>query len=163
MQIQYKGKEKFELKLKDAVLRLGYNIKIDDFELPGPGEYEKKGISVFAIPVQDNVIHIIHAEEMNLCHLGKLTHELCEDEVKQIGAVDILFLPLGDDGTLEMKKSLKVLSDVDPKVVIPMLYTNIEEFKKSEGLVDGEFEVLKIKKADLPEDQRAIYILNKTS
>jgi len=163
MQIQYKGKEKFEIKMKDAVVRVGYNIKIDDFELPGPGEYEKKGISVFAIPDNENVINIIHAEEMNLCHLGKLTHDLSEEEVKKIGDIDILFLPLGADGTLELKKSLKVLSDVDPKVIIPMLYDDIEEFKKSEGMADGEFDILKIKKAELPDDQRAIYILKETS
>ena len=159
MQILYKGKEKFEIKLKDAVVSLGYNVKIDDFDLPGPGEYEKKGISVFAIPDQDNTINVVHAEDLTLCHLGRLTHELTEEEAKQIGDIDIVFLPLGDDNTLELKKGLKVLSNIDPRVVIPMLYTDISEFKKSEGMVDGEFDVLKIKKSELPEEQRSIYIL----
>ena len=159
MQIQYKGKEKFEIKLKEATIFLGYNVKIDDFDLPGPGEYEKKGISVFAIPDQNNTINVVHAEDMTLCHLGRLTHELTEDEAKQIGNIDILFLPLGDDSTLALKAALKVLSNVDPRVVVPMLYTDIEEFKKSEGTVAGEFDVLKIRKADLPEEQRSIYIL----
>ncbi len=162
MQIQYRGKEKFLIKLKDAVIDLGYQVRIDDFLLPGPGEYEKKGISVFSIPDRENTIHIVHAEDMSLCFLGKLTHELTEEEAKQVGDIDILFLPLGDEGTLELKKSLKVLSSIDPKVVIPMLYTDIEEFKKSEGIADGEFELLKIKKAELPEEQRNIYILKQS-
>jgi len=162
MQIQYKGQEKFEIKLKDTSIKVGYTISIDDFLLPGPGEYEKRGISVFGIPDGANTIYIIHAEDMTLCYLGKLSHGLSEEEAKQVEAVDILFLPLGEDGTLEMKTALTVLSKIDPKVVIPMLYNDIEEFKKNEGAASGEFDILKIKKADLPEDERNIYILNKS-
>lgn len=159
MQIQYKGSDNFEIKLKDAVLKLGARVSIDDFVLPGPGEYEKRGVSVFAIPDDTNTIYTVHVEEMSLCFLGHLNHDLKEEETKQIGNVDILFLPLGAENTLEMKKALGVLSKIDPRVVVPMLYTDIEEFKKSEGVADGEFDVLKIKKADLPEEQRAFFVL----
>jgi hypothetical protein len=40
-----------------------------------------------------------------------------------------------------------------------MLYSDISEFKKSEGIDDGEMDVYKIKKIDLPEDERLNVIL----
>ncbi|MEI6498395.1 MAG: MBL fold metallo-hydrolase [bacterium] len=159
MQIQYRGSDNFDIKLKDTILKLGSRVSIDDFVLPGPGEYEKRGISVFAIPDDQNIIYTIHAEEMTLCFLGHLSRDLNEEETKQIGNVDILFLPLGAENTIELKKALNILSKIDPRVVIPMLYTDIEEFKKSEGVADGEFDVLKIKKSDLPDEQRALFVL----
>jgi L-ascorbate metabolism protein UlaG (beta-lactamase superfamily) len=160
MQIKYLGKEKFEIKTKEVKLDLGYTIAINDFALPGPGEYEKSGIFVEGVADNGNTIYVIKAEEMNLCYLGKLAHTLSEDEAKEIGDIDILFVPLGEDGSLPTKKALSVVSSIDPKIVIPMLYADLEEFKKSEGITDGEQDVFKVRKIDLPTDQRQNVILN---
>jgi hypothetical protein len=40
-----------------------------------------------------------------------------------------------------------------------MLYEDLTEFKKSEGTVDSELDVLKIKKSELPEEERQVVIL----
>lgn len=159
MQIRYLGKEKFEIKTKEATILLGYSVTINDFALPGPGEYEKNGVFVEGVDDTGNVIYVLRTEEMTLCHLGKISHELSEDELKEIGDVDILFVPMGEEGSLPAKKSLNMASKVDPRIVIPMLYTDLSEFKKIEGISDGEIEILKIKKADLPEDERQNIIL----
>jgi L-ascorbate metabolism protein UlaG (beta-lactamase superfamily) len=96
---------------------------------------------------------------MNLCYLGKIAHDLHEDEVKEIGNADILFVPLGEDGSLTTKKALGLVSLIDPKIVIPMLYSDLTEFKKSEGITNGETDILKIKKSELPEEERLNVIL----
>lgn len=159
MIIKYLGQEKFEIKTKENRINLGYDVAINGFLFSGPGEYEKNGIFVEGISDNGNTIFIIRTEEMKLCYLGKIAHELQEEEAKEIGDVDILFMPLGEDGSVDTKKGSKIISQIDPRVVIPMLYTDLEEFKKNEGISDGETDTLKIKKNELPEDQRRNVIL----
>lgn len=160
MQIRYFGEEKFEIKTGDVTVSLSDKISIGDFVLPGAGEYEKGGVFVEGIPDDGSTIYVINAEDMRLCYLGKVSHELKEAETKEIGAVDILFVPLGENGSANLKLSLENISKIDPRIVIPMLYSDLAEFKKSEGIVEENIEVLKIKKVDLPEDERRNIILN---
>lgn len=159
MQIKYLGKEKFEIKLKDSKVDLGYQLSINNFLLPGPGEYEKSGVFVEGLNDDGNTIYIIKAEDLSICYLGKISHDLREDETKEIGDVDILFVPLGEDGSLPVKKASALISKIDPRIVIPMLYSDLGEFKKSENASGEELDVLKVKKADLPENEMKIYIL----
>lgn len=159
MQIRYLGKEKFEIRSKDNKIDLGYKILINGFELSGPGEYEKNGIFVEGIADNGNTIYSIRVEDINVCYLGNISHDLREDEAKEIGDVDILFVPQGENGSLPTKKSVALISKIDPKIVIPMLYADLSEFKKSEGVVDEEIDILKIKKSELPEEERKNIIL----
>jgi L-ascorbate metabolism protein UlaG (beta-lactamase superfamily) len=159
MQIKYKGEDCFEIKSKDLDIVFSDKVIINGFTFPGPGEYEKGGVILNGIADQDNTIYVAKVEDMNLCYLGRIRHELSEDEIKQIGDVDLVFLPLGEMGTIDLKIALKLLSKIDPRVVIPMLYSNLDEFKKSEGITDGEIDVLKIRKSDLPEEERQAVLL----
>lgn len=161
MQIRYFGEEKFEIKTGDVTVSLSDNVSIGDFVLPGAGEYEKGGVFIEGIPDDGSTIYIINAEDMRLCYLGKVSHELKEAETKEIGAVDILFVPFGGDGSCDLKLSLENISKIDPRIVIPMLYSDLADFKKCEGVIEEDIEVLKIKKADLPDDERRNIILNK--
>lgn len=162
MQIKYLGVEKFEIKTRDTRISLGYKVSVNDFLLPGPGEYEKSGVFVEGIEDNGNTIYVIKAEEINLCYLGKISHDLREEDAKEIGAVDILFAPMGEENSLPVKKSLLLVSKIDPRIVIPMLYSDLSEFKKSEGIDDGEIDVLKIKKSELPEEERRNVILTQS-
>lgn len=159
MQIKHKGGATFEIKSKDIEIRLNGGISIDGFNFPGPGEYEKAGVIVNGIADGENTIYSLKVEDINICHLGHLSHDLTEEEAKQIGDVDILFLPLGEEGSAETKIALKILSKIDPRVVIPMLYADLTEFKKSEAVTDGEVDVYKVKRAELPEDERKVVII----
>lgn len=159
MQIKYLGGEKFEIRTKETKIDLGYKILVNNFVFPGPGEYEKGGVFVEGIADNGNTIYLLKAEEMNICYLGKIAHDLREEEVKEIGNVDILFLPLGGEESVPTKKALEIVSKIDPRIVIPMLYSDLSEFMKSEGITDGELDMLKIKKTELPEEERKTFIL----
>ncbi len=160
MQIKRLGSDKFEIKNKDVCIEISKKLIVNGFEFPGPGEYEKGGVIISGIADggDGNVIFNLMFEEINICYLGHITHELNEDEIKQIGNVDILFLPLGEEGTLNVKLALKLLSNIDPRVVIPMLYSDLTEFLKSEASFE-EAEVYKVKKTDLPSEERKIVII----
>ena len=159
MQIKCLGSKKFEIRAKDIDLLLDGDVSINGFIFPGPGEYEKNGVIVNGIADGENTISTLRLEEINLGYLGLINHDLTEEEAKQIGDIDILFLPLGLEGSADMKTALKLLAKIDPKIVIPMLCSDLSEFKKSEGISDGELDILKIKKADLPEEERQVFIL----
>ena len=163
MQIRYLGGEKFEIRTGENRILLGEGLSIDSFKFPGPGEYEKAGISVVGVADDNNnTIYVMRVEEVNLCHLGKMANVLNQEKMKEIGDVDILFLPLGESGTLPTIKALDIASKIDPRILIPMLYSDLTEFKKGEGVDDGELPVLKIRRADLPEEERRIVILKPT-
>lgn len=162
MIIKYLGGEKFEIKTGDAKVILSRDgVNIEEFTVNSPGEYERKGISVQGIDPDggNGIIYLCTVEEMTLLYPALLKEGINEEAAKAIGDVDFLIVPLGEEGTLKIKEAQKFISDIDPRVVIPMLYSDIAEFKSAEGINDGEVDVLKIKKIDLPQEERKFYIL----
>ncbi len=67
-----------------------------------------------------NTIFCFSLDSMSLCHLGDLGHELSREQVKQIGTVDILFIPVGGFYTINASQAGQVCDQLKPKVVIPM-------------------------------------------
>ena len=161
MQISYKGSDKFSVKSKEATIAIeASEVDIDGLKITGPGEYERKGVFVEGIsPNGNGPIYLIRVDQVSICYLGKLKNSVSDDAAKQIGDVDILIVPLGEEGTIAEKEVGKVIAQIDPRVVIPMLYRDIESFKKAEGITSDAIDSLKIKKIDLPEEDRKFYIL----
>ena len=160
MQIRYLGKAKFDIKTKDASVFLDLSVSVNGFLLPGAGEYEKNGIFVEGIQSNGDTIYLVRADDVVLCYLGKISGELKDSEIKEIGDVDILFVPLGEESSVDVKKAIAIISKIDPKVVIPMLYADFTEFKKSEEIAVDNLAVLKVKKEDLSADDRKNIVLS---
>src|SRR3989344_5274291 len=113
-----------------------------------PGEYEVKGVSIFGIPTYhdnkqgeergQNTVFVIKIDSIIICHLGDLGHKLTEDQIGQIGNIDILLTPVGGVYSLSSAQALDIVSKLEPKVVIPMHYQveglNKETFGELEGV-----------------------------
>lgn len=69
-----------------------------------------------------NTIFCFTLDDIKLCHLGDLGNMLATDQVNEIGAVDILFVPVGGIFTIDASVATKVCNQLKPKVVIPMHY-----------------------------------------
>lgn len=69
-----------------------------------------------------NTIFVIQTDEMVLCHLGDLGHLLDQEQLRQIGKVDILFIPVGGYFTINHLQADQVIEQVKPKIAIPMHY-----------------------------------------
>jgi L-ascorbate metabolism protein UlaG (beta-lactamase superfamily) len=69
-----------------------------------------------------NTIFCFTVDGINLCHLGDLGHDLSQEEIAQIGNVDVLFIPIGGLYTIDARVATKVIDDLKPKVVTPMHY-----------------------------------------
>lgn len=70
----------------------------------------------------DNIIFSFKMDDYTLCHLGDLGHTLSNDDIAAIGNVDILFIPVGGNYTIDGKEAAEVTKKINPKIVIPMHY-----------------------------------------
>lgn len=152
------------------------------FLIDGPGEYEIKGVFIQGIPAfHDNnqgqergktTIYTIQTEEMRICHLGDLgQNELNPNQLEKINDIDILMIPVGGVYTISAKEASKIISQLEPRIVIPMHYQipklklklkldNLEKFLKEMGLKSIEPQnKLLIKKKDLSEEKTKIVFL----
>ncbi len=107
-------------------------MKGDPVMLDIPGEYAAKGVNILGLgSFQDmqggaergqNTIFTFQVEGLSLCFLGALGHEPTPDQIEKINQVDILFVPVGNHDTLEIKKVDDVVRKIEPTMVIPMHY-----------------------------------------
>ncbi len=70
----------------------------------------------------ENVVMCLEVDGIRICHLGALGHVLSDGQVKEIGTVDILMLPVGGVSTVPLADCDQVCSQLNPKVIIPMHY-----------------------------------------
>jgi len=158
----------------NGVENLSYNGK-DPLVISGPGEYETKGVFVkgfqsttnYGKTGKINTVYIVVLEGMTLCFLGALADEKLSPEfLEAIEDIDILFLPIGDDGVLDAKKANKLAVTLEPKIIIPMHYGDVginnalKIFLKEAGEEGVKpIDKLTIKKKDLDGKEGEIVIL----
>lgn len=116
-----------------------HNSKIDQVSKSGAekflwteGTKTVKGITIKGIPAfhdgskgkqrGKNIIYTFNVEGINFCHLGDLGHIPSETQVKEIGQVDVLFIPVGGVFTIDAKGATEVANLIKPKIIIPMHY-----------------------------------------
>ncbi|MBU1326747.1 MBL fold metallo-hydrolase [Patescibacteria group bacterium] len=109
------------------------------FVITGPGEYEIKGVSIIGISVLHddeggqkrgkNIIYRMEVDGIRIVHLGDLGHVLTTDQVDALDGVDVLFVPVGGEYTIDAVGAKAVVGDIDPAIVIPMHY-HIEKLNK---------------------------------
>jgi L-ascorbate metabolism protein UlaG (beta-lactamase superfamily) len=127
----------------------------DPFVIERPGEYEIKDIIVRGIAGENN-IYTIEAEKIKICHLGGLNQtELTSKQVEEIGDADILMIPVGNIDTIDSKDASKVVSQIDPRIVIPMNYKipKLKLDKKNEAESVDKFLKVMGKKEVEPQDK----------
>jgi L-ascorbate metabolism protein UlaG (beta-lactamase superfamily) len=155
-------------------------VKGNPFLIEGPGEYEVKEIFVQGIPAfhddsqgakrGQNTIYTIEAEELKVCHLGDLgQRELDTEQLEKIGDVDILMIPVGGVYTIDAKEATHIISQIEPRIVIPMHYylpklkiklDGVDKFLKEMGKkTQVPQPKLLVKKKDLPEEEAQIVVL----
>lgn len=99
-----------------------------------PGEYEVSEVSVFGIPARSHMdekgqesatIFKIQYEDIRVGIVGHIHPDISEEYIEELGAVDILVVPVGGNGyTLDGIGALSVIKKFDPKVVIPTHYAD---------------------------------------
>lgn len=68
----------------------------------------------------DNNVFVFTLDGITFCHMGDIGQPLDEKIVKEIGKVDVLFLPVGGTYTIDAKEAFKYAKAINPKIVVPM-------------------------------------------
>ena len=109
-------------------------VKDARFSAESPGEYEISGIIVHGVGGRGYldeegrstaVIYTVEAEGIRLAIVGHIFPELSEDQLEQIGHVDVAIIPVGGNGyTLDGLGALQVIRKLEPRLVIPTHYAD---------------------------------------
>lgn len=148
--------------------------------IKGEGEKEAKNIRFKGVPSfhddaqgskrGKNTIFTWELGGIKFAHLGDLGVELSSSQVKEIGAVDVLFVPVGGFYTIDAATATKVVASLNPKVVMPMHYkmpfmgasfpiAKVDEFLKGkENVVKVGKNSVSFTKETLPK-KTTIYVL----
>lgn len=147
--------EVIQIRTKDAIISLGHEVKVNDFILSGPGEYEISGIEITSV----GKIYFFSAEDIRLAYLDKLDRPLTNEEQELVTDVDILFVPTGGGEVLDAKAANQIINQIEPRIVIPMYYDQIDGFSKEEGITPEFVDSLKVSVTTLPETERKVIVL----
>jgi L-ascorbate metabolism protein UlaG (beta-lactamase superfamily) len=100
--------------------------------IDGPGEYEVSNISISGVAVRAHVdekdmlnatIYTIVADGVRIAVIGHVYPSLNENQLESIGVIDVLIVPVGGHGfTLDTVGALKVIKQIEPKIIIPTQY-----------------------------------------
>jgi L-ascorbate metabolism protein UlaG (beta-lactamase superfamily) len=144
----------------------------------GPGEYEMHDVFITGIRTYHdahrgaergyNTVYLFEIEGMVVCHLGDLGHPLTTEQVEALGDPDVLLIPAGGGTVIDAATAAEIVSQLEPKVVIPMQFATaigdqklgtVEAFCKHLGVQMPEAEEkLVLRQSDLGETMRLVVL-----
>ena len=150
----------------------------DPFIVTGPGEYETKDIFVYGIPTfhdttngkdrGGNTMYHITAEGITLLHAGDVGHTLSEQQLGIVEDANVFFVPVGGGGALTAQGAVEMVSQIEPRIVIPMHYAlpgitmklhSVDRFCKEMGASTKETEdKLRLTVKDLPQEETRVIL-----
>jgi len=153
-------------------------LRGNPFIIDTAGEYETRGVFVEGVEAWHdaaegkergkNIIYRIEMEDISITHLGDLGHILDAKQLEKLEGTDILLIPVGGKYTINAAKAVEVISQIEPRIIIPMHYKvpglkidldGVEKFIKELGLKPRQEEKLKISKKDLPQEEMELVVL----
>lgn len=100
----------------------------ESFSVDGPGEYEVKDVLLTGVRTYRDdqkgstrgkgTAFVVELDGLHTIHLGDVGHLLTEEELGDIGSVDIACVPVG--GVLNATKTAELIAQLDPKLVVAM-------------------------------------------
>lgn len=101
--------------------------------IEGPGEFEVGEVSIRGVRATRHLdteadepistMYRVEIGDVRIAVVGNIAAKLHEDQLEEIGIVDILVLPVGGNGyTLDSVNAAIVARQIDPRVVIPVHY-----------------------------------------
>jgi len=101
----------------------------------------------------NNTIFCMDIDGVRVCHLGDLGHLLSDQQVADIGKVDVLLIPVGGFFTIDANVASEVCDKLNPKVIIPMHYKNDKCQFPISGVDDFLEGKVSVRKLDSSEDE----------
>lgn len=100
------GIARHNIRIKDARVR---NVPTNVTELGGKLSNE-------------NSIFVVEAAELCVAHLSFLRHVLSKGQLRELGRVDVLLVPIDGMWTMSHQELMQVIGQIEPALIIPMHY-----------------------------------------
>jgi len=144
-----------------------------------PGEYEVAEIPIVGLPVwtrsrtqeeekdgkkgDRSIVFMFEIDKIKVCHLGGLGHKLTAEMLSEIGDIDILCVPVGEDSNMKGKTE-EIIDQIDPRIIVLMGNSNPASYaKEANAKLEEETDKLTIgSTSSLPEDKTLFYALKKS-
>ncbi|HFQ95807.1 MAG TPA: hypothetical protein ENK30_04470 [Anaerolineae bacterium] len=144
----------------------------------GPGEYEVNGVFITGVATyhrgkpgerERNTAFLYEFDDISIGHLGDLGATLDRKQIEAMNSPDVLIVPVGGGDILDASQAVEIITELEPRIVIPMHYAQpglkldlepLEKFLKEMGT--GAIEpipVLKVRKSDLTGDETRVVLL----
>lgn len=102
--------------------------------IEGPGEYGVADFEISGFPAQRHIdsvkdrlattIYRIKIGDLRLALVGNIYEKLSEEQIEEIGLVDVFIVPVGGNGyTLDSIGAANITRKINPKVVIPIHFS----------------------------------------
>jgi L-ascorbate metabolism protein UlaG (beta-lactamase superfamily) len=143
----------------------------------GPGEYEISDVLITGVPAYHdnergkvlgrNTIYVIHMDDIVICHLGDLGHTLQEEQLEEVADADVLLIPVSGQHTINAAQAAEVISQVEPRIVIPMHYAlpegdapnPLDKFCREMGIEVGHSQPkLNVARTTLPAETQVVIL-----
>lgn len=143
----------------------------------GPGEYEISDVLITGVPsyhdnergrvLGRNTIYVIHMDDVVICHLGDLGHTLQEEQLEEVADADVLLIPVSGQHTINAAQAAEVISQVEPRLVIPMHYAlpegdapnPLDKFCREMGIEVGHSQPkLNVARTTLPAETQVVIL-----
>lgn len=139
------------------------------FFIDSPGEYEIGGVFVQGFSSVGpegrlNTIYSFSQGDIRLVYLGELADPVIPERTEEeLGAVDVLFVPAGGPPLLNGKQAAATVTQIEPRIVIPIYCSggqSLADFLKEVGAEDEKpVSSFQLKKKDLIEKELAVVVL----
>ena len=147
----------------------------------GTGKSEAKGIIFRGIGTfhdkekgarrGPNTIFVFTVDGITFCHLGDLGHQLSDEQIKEIGEVDVLLIPVGGGPTINAEEATEITNKLKTKIAIPMHYRHkrakITWLAPVDGFLKGKEDVkmvksdsIEISSDELPEKLQIVVLVS---
>jgi L-ascorbate metabolism protein UlaG (beta-lactamase superfamily) len=129
-----------DLNVKDAVElaseeRFVVNNPDANLIIDGPGEYGVAEFDILGIPARRHIdddsegnastMYRVEIDGIRLGIIGNIYEKLSDEQLEQLGVLDILIIPIGGNGyTLDATGAANLVRMIDPKIVIPVHYAD---------------------------------------
>lgn len=129
-----------DVAIKDAIelsteARFAINSDSAKLVIESPGEYGVGDFDIRGIAAQRHLdseadpmistIYRIEVGDVRIVLIGNIYEKLTDDELEEIGVIDIVIVPVGGNGyTLDATGAANVVRKIDPKIVIPVHYAD---------------------------------------
>jgi len=128
--VSTKGAVELATEHRFVVNSLDSNLLID-----GPGEYGVAGFDILGVAARRHIdndneglqstMYRIEIDDNRIGIIGNISEKLSDEQLEELGVLDILIIPIGGGGyTLDATSSTSLIRMISPKIVIPIHYAD---------------------------------------